>query len=230
MNSSLFGRVRLRVLDRALQTLERPNRIDRLAEISASAQVAGSRLYGPVRVGDHARLFRVELHGPIEIGTGTSLWGPRIYAEARPHAITFGNYCSVATDVSFHGFGHDPQRLSTHYIGRNLIGRPIEEEIVSKGPITIGHDVWIGTGVRVMSGVSIGTGAIVGAGSIVTRDIPPYAVAVGAPAVPAHYRFDQHVIERLLASEWWLWDRAKICASADLFTQQISDALLDRYL
>lgn len=129
-----------------------------------------------------------------------------------------------------HGFGHDPQRLSSHYIGRNVIGRPIAEEVVSKGPINIGHDVWIGTGVRVMSGVTIGTGAIIGAGSIVVRDIPPFAVAVGAPAAPVRYRFDDATIERILASQWWLWDREQIREKAELFTEPLNATLVARYL
>ena len=34
----------------------------------------------------------------------------------------------------------------------------------------------------VMPGVTIGEGAIIGAGSLVTKDVPPYSVAVGNPA------------------------------------------------
>lgn len=49
-------------------------------------------------------------------------------------------------------------------------------------PIEIGDDVWIGTGVKILKGVKIGEGAVIGAGSVVTRDIPPYSVAVGVPA------------------------------------------------
>jgi acetyltransferase-like isoleucine patch superfamily enzyme len=36
--------------------------------------------------------------------------------------------------------------------------------------------------VTVLPGISIGTGAVVGSGAVVTRDIPPYAIAVGNPA------------------------------------------------
>ena len=34
---------------------------------------------------------------------------------------------------------------------------------------------------------SIGTGSVVGAGSVVTKDIPPYCLAVGAPARVIEY-------------------------------------------
>lgn len=49
-------------------------------------------------------------------------------------------------------------------------------------------DVWLGQNVIVMPGLIIGKGAIVGAGSVVTHDIPPLAVAVGAPAKVIRYR------------------------------------------
>ena len=40
----------------------------------------------------------------------------------------------------------------------------------------------IGIGAIIMPGVTIGEGAVIGAGAVVTRDIPAYSVAVGAPA------------------------------------------------
>jgi len=42
--------------------------------------------------------------------------------------------------------------------------------------------VWIGTKVTVTSGVTIGEGSVIGANAVVTRDIPPFSVAVGVPA------------------------------------------------
>ena len=49
-------------------------------------------------------------------------------------------------------------------------------------PVTIGNDVWIGRRVVILPGVTIGEGCIIGACSVVTKDIPPYSVAVGTPA------------------------------------------------
>ena len=59
---------------------------------------------------------------------------------------------------------------------------PYEREIVSKGKIVIGNNVWLGNNVCVMPGVTIGDGVVVGANSVVTKDVPPYCVAVGVPA------------------------------------------------
>jgi len=50
------------------------------------------------------------------------------------------------------------------------------------GQVTIGNDCWIGGKVVIMPGVTIGNGSTIGAGSVVTRDIPPFSVAVGSPA------------------------------------------------
>jgi acetyltransferase-like isoleucine patch superfamily enzyme len=229
-SSLLVKKAKLRVLDFALKSARRPNRIDAAAKISRLANIRGSIIRGPVCVGDYARLYRVTLAGPVTIGRGSSLWGPDIYVEARVNPIEIGNYCSIARDVSLHGFGHDPSRISTHYIGRNVLELPIEEEIVSAGPICIGHDVWIGAGVHVLSGVSIGTGAIIGTGSVVSRDVPPYAIAVGAPAAPIRYRFDEETVGRLLASAWWTWSRDEIREKEELFTQSLTPALIDKYL
>ncbi len=49
-------------------------------------------------------------------------------------------------------------------------------------PVCIEEDVWIGEGVAVLPGVTIGRGAVIGAMSVVTRDVPPYSIAVGNPA------------------------------------------------
>lgn len=52
-----------------------------------------------------------------------------------------------------------------------------------KGPTVIEDNVWIGANVVVTSGVRIGRGSVIGAGSVVTRDIPPYSIAYGVPAM-----------------------------------------------
>lgn len=48
--------------------------------------------------------------------------------------------------------------------------------------IIVEEDVWIGINVTLLSGAHIGRGAIIGACAVVTKEIPPYAIAVGNPA------------------------------------------------
>ena len=49
-------------------------------------------------------------------------------------------------------------------------------------PVTIGQGAWVGACAVLLPGVNVGRNAVIGASSVVTRDIPPFAVAVGNPA------------------------------------------------
>lgn len=68
---------------------------------------------------------------------------------------------------------------------------------------TIGNDVWIGMNVFIKAGVKIGDGAVIGACSVVTKDVAPYAIVGGNPAVVIRYRFDESTIQSLLDIGWW---------------------------
>lgn len=59
---------------------------------------------------------------------------------------------------------------------------PHKRKLFSKGPVSIGDNVWIGDKAVILPNVTIGTGAVIGAGSVVTKDIPAYCVACGKPA------------------------------------------------
>lgn len=59
---------------------------------------------------------------------------------------------------------------------------PLHRRVVSKGPVIIGKNVWLGDKVTVCPGVTIAQGAVVGANSVVTHDIPAFAVVAGVPA------------------------------------------------
>lgn len=57
-----------------------------------------------------------------------------------------------------------------------------KRKLLSKGPVIIEDNVWIGEHACIMPGVTIGKGSIIGANAVVTHDGPPYSVAVGVPA------------------------------------------------
>lgn len=72
--------------------------------------------------------------------------------------------------------------LSNYGIGDNYNEQPHQY-----GDIFLKKGCCIGMGSIIMPGVTIGEGAIIGAGSLVTRDIPPYCIAVGNPAKVVKY-------------------------------------------
>ena len=87
--------------------------------------------------------------------------------------------------------------------------------------VRIGHDVWIGAHARLLGGIRIGNGAVVGAGAVVTKDVPDYAIVGGVPAKIIRMRFDDATMERLRATQWYLYDWADIdlggCSQANDF-------------
>jgi len=115
-----------------------------------------------------------------------------------------GSFCSIAASVQIGAENHPTNFLSTSPRffdpSFNLPNCPFEK---SPAPPNIGSDVWIGVNAVVMQGVSIGHGAIIGAGAVVTRDVPPYAVAVGVPARVTRFRFEPSLVAWLLKLEWW---------------------------
>lgn len=59
---------------------------------------------------------------------------------------------------------------------------PNKRPLVSKGPVVIEDNVWIGEKASILPGVHIGRGAIIGAGAVVTKDVPAGYMALGVPA------------------------------------------------
>jgi len=123
------------------------------------------------------------------------------------NVASIGRYCSIARDVTIgqNRKSHPLDWLSTHSALAALRhthgGVPFAQDEIRQ--TVIGHDVWIGMDVLILEGITIGTGAVIGAQSLVTCDVPPYAIVAGSPARVLRYRFEPHIIEGLLASQWW---------------------------
>ncbi|RIL71871.1 antibiotic acetyltransferase [Staphylococcus cohnii] len=115
------------------------------------------------------------------------------------------NYCSIGPNVKLGQAEHSKNFLTTsQLISKNLINHSL-----NKSKTLINSDVWLAANVTVLQGVEIGVGSIIGANAVVTKNIPPYAIAVGVPAKVVKYRFDESTIDRLLESKWYLNDLNK---------------------
>lgn len=131
--------------------------------------------YGKVILHDHVGLDRgVDLkaleHGCIEVGRSTYI-GPYV-CMAGPGQIKIGANCLIASHSSIYANQHVFSDLTV----------PIVEQGTTQKGVVIEDDCWLGTGVKVLDGVTIGQGSVIGAGAVVTKDIPPFSVAVGVPA------------------------------------------------
>jgi acetyltransferase-like isoleucine patch superfamily enzyme len=88
--------------------------------------------------------------------------------------VKIGDGCLIASKV----FITDHSHGDTDFM--NI--EPEKKELVSKGPVIIGKNVWIGESVVILSNVTIGDNCIIGANSVVTKSFPENSVIAGVPA------------------------------------------------
>lgn len=89
------------------------------------------------------------------------------------------NEIKIGNHVLFAGYVH----ITDHSHGYEDITKPImPQELISKGPVEIEDDCWLGFGCEILSGVHIGKHAIVAARAVVTKDVPAYSIVAGNPA------------------------------------------------
>ena len=109
--------------------------------------------------------------GRLEVGDGTSVTGSCVLSAAS--SVRIGRNVLLARNVY----------VADHRHGFEDPSRPVLAQGVDQvAPVVIGDGAWLGQNVVVGPGVTIGAGAVVGANSVVLDDVPPHAVAVGAPA------------------------------------------------
>jgi hypothetical protein len=139
------------------------------------------------------------------------------YAPARlvHHADTdppvrIGRYSSVSDTATFLPGGEHPTDMVTTFFFYDSMGVGEPEFGGSRGPITVGSDVWIGREVLVVSGVTIGHGAVVASRAVVTKDVAPYEIVGGLPARHLRWRFSADIRAGLLATAWWDWPTDKV--------------------
>ena len=154
-------------------------------------------------------------YGALEI----SLDGPGI-------TVAIGSYCSIAAHSIYFGAAqHRMSGVSTFPFRERLKWDVPPNAYTARGDLVIGNDVWIGGYVTFTTGVTVGTGAVIGARSVVTKDVPPYAVVCGNPAVVKRYRFAPELIARLLASRWWVLTAEQLAPHAALLTTPTAEGV-----
>lgn len=136
----------------------------------------------PFHIGDHSTIEEYciidNMVGQILIGSHTriglrnTLIGP----------VQIGNHTILAQNVVVSGLNHIYEDIN---IPIHLQGVKVKDIIIEDG-------VWIAANSTITAGVKIGKHSIVAAGSVVTKDVPPYTIVAGNPAIPIKsYSFEQ---------------------------------------
>jgi len=153
-------------------------RVSHLADIEDS--VRGSRIVieDDVVIDAFVKVKASGGSGDVLIGRGTVInSGCVLYTG---NGISIGHNVLIAANCTLAPTNHaftDPDR-------------PIREQGFqpSRGGIVVGDDVWIGANCVLLDGTTIGSGSIIGAASLLRGTLPPFCVAVGAPAVVRGWR------------------------------------------
>jgi len=148
---------------------------------------------------------------------------------------TIGRFCSIAAQTRINPGNHPLDRVALNHFTYRSSAYGLGEDDAAffdwrrSHRVTLGDDVWIGHGAIVLPGVAIGTGAAVGAGAVVTKDLPPFAVAVGVPARVLRYRFPPEIIAALHRIAWWDWPHARLAEGLADFRRLDAAAFCRKY-
>lgn len=82
--------------------------------------------------------------------------------------IVIGDHVAIGPSTVFFAAGHDTSSFG------------LDDTAAT---ITVKDHVWIGGNSTILQGVTIGEGAVVAAGAVVTKDVEPYTIVGGIPAV-----------------------------------------------
>lgn len=129
-----------------------------------------------VTVGKYAIIRPTNYYGGLvgvglKVGDNSNI-GPYSYIGCSGY-VEIGSNVMMSPRVSIYAENHNFERTDI----------PMREQGVTRQFVKIEDDCWIAANSIILAGVTIGRGSVVAAGSVVTKDIPPYSIAAGIPAV-----------------------------------------------
>lgn len=178
----------------------------------------------------------------VEIGQGSRIAHSHIgdYSYCDRFAdianTTIGKFANIAAFVRIGPTDHPMHKASQHhflYRSAQYWDDAAEDEAHFAARrarrASLGHDSWVGHGAIIRPEVTIGTGAVVAAGAVVTRDVAPYMIVAGVPAVPLRARVEPAIAERLMALAWWEWSHERLRAALEDFRALSAEAFVEKH-
>jgi acetyltransferase-like isoleucine patch superfamily enzyme len=194
----------------------------------------------PVSIQENIRL---EPYTTFWAGTGKSLvsMGSFSYTGSLlSDLISVGRYSSIATGLTVMGNRHPHEWASSNpiFYANSLMSKTYAADRASvtlnrfgyvPASVVIGNDVWIGANVTLAHGITLGDGCVVASNSVVTKDVEPYSIVAGVPAVKRRNRFSEQIISDLLSLRWWDYAPEFISkmdvTKPEVFCEKLSDAI-----
>lgn len=116
-----------------------------------------------------------------------------------------GRYCSIGRNVTL---GLNPRNHPLDWVSSSTQFSGHYQRKIT--PLVIGHDVWIGDNAVIMAGINVGHGAVIGCNAVVTKNVMPYQIVAGNPARPIRLRFSDSLVEEILSTQWWRYDKKEL--------------------
>lgn len=122
------------------------------------------------RIGYKCYISRnIDIRSPRHITIGNNVvLNKRVLLDGRGSNLIIGNNVDIAQDVQIWTQEHDV-KSNTH----DLIN----------SAVIIEDNVWIASRAIILPGVKIGVGSVIACGAVVTKDVLPYTIVGGIPAV-----------------------------------------------
>jgi acetyltransferase-like isoleucine patch superfamily enzyme len=150
-------------------------------------------------IGTHSRVFEgcvISKKGTLYIGNDSLIGKNTSISLMENASVRIGNFVSIGSNsqitannriVIGDGVMTGPMVLITDNshgdFERSHLSMAVKKRpIISKGPVVIMNNVWVGAKASILPNVTIGEGSVIGANAVVTKDVPPFSLVVGNPA------------------------------------------------
>ncbi len=159
-------------------------KISNSAVISKLADIEDSKRGSVIEISDKAVIDSFVKIKPAG-GDGNLYIGASSYINSGV-VIYLGNGVHIGSNVAI---AANCTLAPVNHQFESKVQKIVEQKFMpGRGGIIIEDDVWIGANCIILDGAVIRTGAVVGAGSLVNKELPPYSVSFGSPAVVKKYR------------------------------------------